>query len=123
MRERDDNLVLLVTDGAKVFAQISQSRSGVDDSDAIRVGERDLQAGSVAAELLEPRIANRDGAARTVKLELHRQRIIPVATSFDTKISRSHLRWRMELSPFNLALLPAGFSESPGDNWQPHMRP
>src|SRR4029077_16040160 len=74
MRERDEHLLLLVTDGAKVFAQISQSRSRVDDSDAVRVGERDLQAGSVAAELLEPRIANGDGAARTVKLELHRQR-------------------------------------------------
>ena len=40
--------------------QISQSRAGVNDGDAIRIGERDLQAGGVAAELLKTRIANGD---------------------------------------------------------------
>src|SRR6267143_3576854 len=71
VRERDNDLFLLVADGAKVSAQISQSRARVNDGDAVRIGERDLQAGGVAAEFLKTGIADGDGSARTVKLELH----------------------------------------------------
>ncbi len=69
--ERDTDLFLLVADGEEVSAQISQSRARVKDDDAVRIGERDLQAGGVAAEFLKTGIANGDGPARTVKLELH----------------------------------------------------
>src|SRR5436305_4009327 len=72
MRERDNDLFLLVADGAKVSAQISQSRARVNDGDAVRIGERNLQAGGVAAELLKTGIADGDGSPRTIKLELHR---------------------------------------------------
>jgi hypothetical protein len=61
-----------VADGAKVSAQISQSRARVNDDDAVRIGERDLQAGGVAAEFLKTGIADWDGSPRTIKLELHR---------------------------------------------------
>src|SRR5437764_9274557 len=71
VRERDNDLFLLVADGAKVSAQISQARARVNDDDAVRIGERDLQAGGVAAELLKTSIADGNGPARTVKLELH----------------------------------------------------
>ena len=71
VRERDDDLVLLVAHGDEISAQISQSRSRVHDGDAVRIGEHDLQAGGVAAELLKTSIANRDGSPRTVKLESH----------------------------------------------------
>src|SRR6266436_10405411 len=40
VRERDKYLFLLVADGAEVSAQISQSRSRVNDGDAVRIGER-----------------------------------------------------------------------------------
>src|SRR5437667_9180494 len=70
VRERDTDLLLLVADGAKVSAQISQSRAGVNDGDLVRIG--DLQARRVAAELLKTGIADGDGTARTLKLELHR---------------------------------------------------
>src|SRR5437660_856706 len=69
--ERDKDLFLLVADGEEVSAQISQSRAGVNDGDAVRIGERDLQAGGVAAELLKPGIADGNGSARTIKLQLH----------------------------------------------------
>src|SRR5438270_2745919 len=69
--ERDKDLFLLVADGEEVSAQISQSRAGVNDGDAVRIGERDLQAGGVATEFLKTGIADGDGSARTVKLELH----------------------------------------------------
>jgi len=69
--ERDNDLLLLVADGEEVSAQISQSRARVNDGDAVRIGERDLQAGGVAAELLKTGIADGDGSARTIKLELH----------------------------------------------------
>src|SRR6267143_6269085 len=72
VRERDNDLFLLVADGAKVSAQISQSRARVNDGDAVRIGERDLQAGGVAAELLKTGIADGDGSPRAIKLELHR---------------------------------------------------
>jgi hypothetical protein len=70
--ERDKDLFLLVADGAKVSAQISQSRARVNDGDAVRIGERDLQACGVAAELLKTSIADGDGSPRTIKLEFHR---------------------------------------------------
>jgi len=65
-------LVLLVADGAKVSAQISQSRACINNSDTVRIGERDLQAGRVTAELLKTGIADGDRSPRTIKLELHR---------------------------------------------------
>lgn len=71
MGERDKNFFLLVADGEEVSAQISQSCARVKDGDAVRIGERDLQAGGVAAEFLKTGIANGDGSARTIKLELH----------------------------------------------------
>jgi hypothetical protein len=40
MREQDNDLFLLVADGAKISTQISQSRARVNDSDAVRIGER-----------------------------------------------------------------------------------
>src|SRR5438093_7913759 len=69
VRERDTDLLLLVANGAKVSAQISQSRAGVNDGDLVRIG--DLQARRVAAELLKTGIADGDGSPRTIKLELH----------------------------------------------------
>ena len=72
VRERDRDLFLFVADGAKVSAQISQSRARVNDGDAVRIGKRDLQAGGVAAELLKTGIADGDGSPRTIKLKLHR---------------------------------------------------
>ena len=72
VRERDNDLFLLVADGAKVSAQISQSRARVNDGNAFRIGERDLQTGSVAPELLKTGIADGDGSPRAIKLELHR---------------------------------------------------
>src|SRR5262249_8108202 len=70
--ERDDDLLLLVADGAEVSAQISQARTGVNDGDAVGIGERDLQAGGVAAELLKTGIADGNGSARAIKLKPHR---------------------------------------------------
>jgi hypothetical protein len=72
VRERDTDLLLLVADGAEVSAQISQSRSSVNDGDPVGIGERDLQAGGVAAKLLKTAIADGDGSSRTVKLEPRR---------------------------------------------------
>jgi len=54
--KRDTDLFLLVADGEKVSAQISQSRAGVNDSDLVRIG--DLQARRVPAELLKTSIAD-----------------------------------------------------------------
>src|SRR2546430_10750572 len=70
--ERDNDLFLLMADGEEISAQISQSRARVNDGDAVGIGERDLQTGGVAAELLETGITDRDGSPRTVKFELHR---------------------------------------------------
>src|SRR5258708_31899576 len=72
VREADNDLILFVADGAKVSAQISQSRAGVNDGDAVRIGKRDLQAGGITAELLKTGIADGDGSPRTIKLKLHR---------------------------------------------------
>ena len=70
VRERDTDLLLLVADGAKVSAQISQSRAGVNDGDLVRID--DLQAGRVAAELLKTGIADGDGSPRSIKFEFHK---------------------------------------------------
>jgi len=70
VRERDTDLLLLVADGAKVSAQISQSRAGVNDGDLVRID--DLQARRVAAELLKTGIADGNRPPRPIKLELHR---------------------------------------------------
>ena len=72
MREQDNDLFLLVADGAEVSAQIPQSRARVNDGDAVCVGERDLQAGGVATELLKAAIGDGNRSARTIELELHR---------------------------------------------------
>jgi hypothetical protein len=72
VRERDNDLFLLVADRAEISAQISQSRARVNDDYAVRIGERDLQAGGIAAELLKTGIADGDGSPRTIKLEFHR---------------------------------------------------
>src|SRR5207247_9452375 len=70
--EHDNDLLLLVANGEEVSAQISQSRPRVNNGDAVGIGERDLQTGGVAAELLKTGIADRDGSPRTIKLEFHR---------------------------------------------------
>jgi hypothetical protein len=70
VRERDTDLLLFVTDGAKVSAQIPQSRASVNDGDLVRIDE--LQARRVAAEFLKTGIADGDGSPGTIKLELHR---------------------------------------------------
>jgi hypothetical protein len=87
-----------VADGAKVSAQISQSRARVNDGDAIRIGKRDLQAGGVAAELLKTGIANGDGSPRTIKLELHR--IVFMKVSFRV----ASIKPRRVLLPLRFAL-------------------
>src|SRR5437868_2175509 len=75
VHECDADLFLLVADGAQVSAQISQPRARVNDGDAVGISERDLQAGGVAAELLETGITDGDGSPRTVKFELHRAQV------------------------------------------------
>src|SRR6266446_441197 len=87
VRERDTDLLLLVADGAKVSAQISQSRARVNDGDLVRIG--DLQARRVAAKLLKTGIADGDGSPRTIKLELHR--IIFMKVSPGSRASSWHV--------------------------------
>ena len=70
--ESDSDLLLLVADGVEVAAQISQSRARVNNGDAVRIGEGNLQAGGVAAELLKAGITDGNGSARAIKLEPHR---------------------------------------------------
>lgn len=91
VRERDKDLFLLVPDGAEVAAQISQSRAGINDGDAIGIGERDLEAGGVTAELLETSITDWDGSPRPVKFELHRVIGVPLSpttAALKTEIAR-----------------------------------
>ena len=71
VRERDHDLFLFVPDGEEVAPQISQSSTGVNDGDAVGIGEGDLQAGGVTAELLETSITDGDGSPRAVKFKLH----------------------------------------------------
>jgi hypothetical protein len=58
MRKRNDDSVLLMGDGAEVSSQLSEPRAGIDDGDAVRISEHDLQTGGVPAELLKTRIAS-----------------------------------------------------------------
>ena len=58
--EHDHDLFLLVPDGEEVASQISQSRARVNDGDAVGIGEGNLQAGGVTAELLETSITDGD---------------------------------------------------------------
>jgi hypothetical protein len=71
MSERDDQLVLVMSDRAHVPAEISKSSSGVNDRDAIRIRKRNLKARSVAAELLKTGITDWDRSTRAVKLKPH----------------------------------------------------
>src|SRR5213080_4870933 len=99
VRQPDKDLFLLVADGAKVSAQISQPRARVNDGDAVRIGERDLQAGGVAAELLKTGIADGDRSPRTIKLEFHRIvfmevscRVVSIKQGDNITISSKHPR-------------------------------
>jgi hypothetical protein len=65
--ERDGQLFLPMSDRAHVAAEIAKPGSGVNDGDTICVCKRDLEAGGVAAELLEASITDGDGTADTVK--------------------------------------------------------
>jgi len=71
VRERDHDFFLLVSNGEEIASQISQSRAGVNDGNAVGIGESDLQAGGIPAELLETGITDGDGSTRAVKFELH----------------------------------------------------
>jgi hypothetical protein len=71
--ESDEDLVLVVSDRAQIPAEIAKPRPGVNNGDLIRIRERELKTGGIAAELLEASIADWDGAAGTVKFELHTQ--------------------------------------------------
>ena len=51
--ERDDQFLLVMSDGAHVPAEIAKPGSGVNDGDTICIRRRDLKAGGVATELLE----------------------------------------------------------------------
>ena len=86
--KRDNDLILLVADGEEVSAQISQSRARVNDGDAVGIGKRDLQAGGVAAEFLKTGIADGDGSARTVKLELHTKVFVKVSPRYASSKQR-----------------------------------
>jgi hypothetical protein len=103
VRERDNDLFLLVADGAKVSAQISQSRARVNDGDAVRVCERDLQARGVATELLKTGIADGDGSARTIKLELHRIVLMKLSPNRAEGRTISHSAGRYLLNNFFFA--------------------
>jgi len=65
--ERDDQLVLVMSDGAHVPAEIAKPSSGVNNGDTICIRRRDLKAGGVATELLEASFTDWDGSAHTVK--------------------------------------------------------
>jgi len=70
--ERDDELVLMMSDRAHVPAEIAKPSSGVNNGDTICIRRRDLKAGGVAAELLEASITDWDRPSRAVKLKSHR---------------------------------------------------
>ena len=71
-----------MADGAHVSAEIAKSRSGVNDSDAVRIRERDLKTGGVAAELLKAGVTDWDGTARTIKFEFHRIVFVKLSLRF-----------------------------------------
>ena len=68
--EDDKEVLLFVSDGEEVLAQIPDAGAGIDDGDAVGVGEAELEAGGIAAEKLESRIADGDGSAGAVKFKL-----------------------------------------------------
>ena len=72
MSERDDQLILAMSDRAHVPAEIAKSSPGVNNRDAICIRKRNLKARSVAAELLEASITDWDRPPRAVKLKPHR---------------------------------------------------
>ena len=61
----------MMSDCAQIATEIAQPRAGVDYGNTIRIRERNLKAGGVAAELLKASITHWDGAADTVKFQLH----------------------------------------------------
>jgi hypothetical protein len=67
MGERNDQPILVMSYRAHVPAEIAKPGSGINNGDTICIRERDLEAGRVAAELLEARVTDRDGAAGPVK--------------------------------------------------------
>lgn len=79
--EPDENIVLMVSDRLQVTTEIAKPRSGVNNGNTIRICGRDLKTGGVAAEFLEANITDWDGAADTVKFELHTQRYGQVDSS------------------------------------------
>ena len=72
MRKKDVDNILRQVCTDNFFPQGSDAGTRVNDRDAVRVGERDLQAGGIAAELLKTGITDGDGSPRTIKLELHK---------------------------------------------------
>ena len=71
MSEADDQSVLMMSDSAQIPPEIAKPRAGINDGNAIRIRERNLKTGGVAAELLKAGITDWDGAASTVKFQLH----------------------------------------------------
>ena len=69
--EPDEDLVLMVSYRVQVTTEIAKPRSGVNNGNTIRICGRDLKTGGVAAEFLEANVTDWDGAADTVKFELH----------------------------------------------------
>ena len=69
--EGHHDLLLLVANREQILPQIPDSGARVDDRDAVGVRERELQAGGIAAELLESGIADGDGAPGSIKFKLH----------------------------------------------------
>ena len=69
--ESDGDLVLDVTDGTKILAELSQTRACIHNGDAVGISERDLKTGGVAPELLKSYITNGNRTARAVEFELH----------------------------------------------------
>jgi hypothetical protein len=67
MSERDDQLLLLMSDRAHIPAEIAKPCSGINDGDTVCVGKRDLKTRGVTAELLKAGITNWDGAANAIK--------------------------------------------------------
>jgi hypothetical protein len=71
MSEADDQSVLMMSDSAQIPPKIAKPRAGINDGNTICIRERNLKTGGVAAELLEASITDWDGAASTVKFQLH----------------------------------------------------
>jgi hypothetical protein len=65
--ECDDQVILVMPNLAHVPAEIAKPGSGINNSDTIRIGSRELKTGGVAAELLEASFTDWSGTADTVK--------------------------------------------------------